>query len=670
MVQLKLLENNPPESPKVSVLVPVFNTSKYLPECLDSLMAQTLGDIEFICLNDGSTDESLAILREYMQRDSRFRIIDKENSGYGSTMNIGLAYARADYVGILESDDYADPQMFEKLLDLAQRRDCDLVKCNYYEHNDDGDVEQRPFDGFPYNVAFDPRKRPWILCILPIIWAALYRKSMIVENGIRFNETPGASFQDTSFVFQCWTTARRVALVSDALIHYRVDNTNSSVKSASKVFEVCGEYATSYEYLKKDDERYQAFGSLIHVAKLGTYKWNYERVDDEGKRAFAERMTEEYRAARLRGELDPDLFGSEDWAIVRDILSGPDTVLAKHPNRLEDLSTTVAKVEAGKTAVSVVVPIYNVERYLEQCLQSICDQTLSNIEIICVNDGSTDSSGDIIAEYADRDSRIKCINKANSGYGDSVNQGIALASGEYIGIVEPDDYIAPEMFSTLVEAAERHGLPDIVKGSYWRVCEACSPSEHLEPAFYLNNFDLVDTPFTLEENADFLLYHPSIWTAIYRKSFLDECNLRFYRIPGSGWADNPFLMDSLVSARSIVYVDEPLYYYREFSAQLSGGLKDPEIIVARWLEMDEIIKRKGVRSPRIIEGHFSRGCAYIQMLDDDFPGDPRAIAGVELMMERIDKEAVRRSRKIIRPFKRAYRRHLEPSDRWRFLLMI
>lgn len=665
---MRIIDNNPSAAPLVSVLVPVYNTAKFLPVCLDSLLSQTLEDIEIICLNDGSTDNSLDILLDYHQRDSRICVVDKPNAGYGATMNLGVSLARAPYVGILESDDFAEPTMFEKLYRFASSQNCDLVKCNYFEHSDGVDVEQRPFDGFPYGQVFDPRENIWILTVLPIIWAALYRKGMLEENGIRFSETPGASFQDTSFVHQSLIAARRFGLLPDPLIHYRVDNAGSSVKSSAKVFEVCGEYAITQDFLRQDPERQAAFGSIIHLMKLNTYKWNYERVDEAGKAAFAGRMCEEFRAADQDGTLDPGFFNEAEWSLIQDIMAGPDVVTARYPETLEE--PMLFGDDMHPLSVSVVLAIYNVEKYLPQCLDSLLGQTFDNIEVICVNDGSTDGSGTVLAEYAARDSRVKVIEKQNSGYGDSMNRGIAAATGDYIGIVEPDDWADASMYETLIRAARRNGLPDIVKGSYWRVCEADTPQEHIEPAIYLHRIPTVGRVFTLDQDADFLLHHPSIWTAIYKRSFLDEFNVRFYPIPGSGWSDNPFLMESLTSARSILYVDEPLYNYREFSAELAGGQTNPEIIAARWLEMDEILKRKGITAPKILEGHYARGCAYIQMLDEDFPHDATAMAGVSLIMERLDPVAICKSRKIIRPFKVAYSRHLDTVRRVPFVLLM
>lgn len=321
-------------TPAVSVLTPVYNVERFLPECLDSLKRQTLKNIEFICINDGSTDGSLDILKSYAQDDPRFRIIDKPNSGYGASMNRGLQAARGEYVGIVESDDFASPDMFKKLYRFAKRHDCDLVKSNYYEHDGSGDRKMKPFDGFRYRRVFDPAEQLAVLRVLPIIWAGLYRRSMLLGNGVRFNETPGASFQDTSFVFQTWASSRRVALLRGAFLHYRVDNAGSSVKSSSKVFEVCGEYAMSEEFIRRDPRRWETFAPTLNAMKLDTYRWNYNRISAECRKGFVDRWVEEFRKAKAEGVLRENSFSEYDWGIVQDLLKGTSSFLEKYREAL------------------------------------------------------------------------------------------------------------------------------------------------------------------------------------------------------------------------------------------------------------------------------------------------------------------------------------------------
>ena len=319
--------------------------------------------------------------------------------------------------------------------------------------------------------------------------------------------------------------------------------------------------------------------------------------------------------------------------------------------------------------VSVIVPIYNVERYLRQCLESIEAQTLGDIEVLCIDDGSTDSSPRIVNEFAARDGRFVAVHKENGGYGKGINTGLSRARGQYVGMVESDDYVDPKMFEHLYAAAKRHSFPDIAKAAYWRVCHADTPREELVPAYYYHQVGHVDTPFALEEDAEFLFHHPSIWTAIYRRAFLNDHGIHMKEVPGAGWVDNPFLMETLAQAKSIVYIDELLYYYREFESGSSSNVKDPSVIYQRWLDMDDIVKRLHITAPRILEGHYDRGCAYIEMLNEGFDTtEPALKANVQKMVDRIDYNAVYRSKKIQQRYKDALQKRVPFKQRMQYRL--
>jgi len=139
--------------PKVSVLVPIFNVESYLRECLDSVVNQTLRSLEIICINDGSTDGSLAIIEEYAKRDDRFVIIDKPNSGYGDSMNQGLQRATGDYIGIVESDDWVESNMFKELYRLAEKHNAQVAKSEFYSYYTT--PEKRGMSGLKSNLIRD-----------------------------------------------------------------------------------------------------------------------------------------------------------------------------------------------------------------------------------------------------------------------------------------------------------------------------------------------------------------------------------------------------------------------------------------------------------------------------------------------------------------------------------
>lgn len=194
----------------------------------------------------------------------------------------------------------------------------------------------------------------------------------------------------------------------------------------------------------------------------------------------------------------------------------------------------------ARPKVSVVVPIYNVEKYLRQCLDSIVNQTLKDIEIICVDDGSTDSSPEIIQEYAAKDSRVKVITKPNSGYGNSMNRGFDLAEGEYVGIVESDDYAELDMFEKLYQRAEKNKL-DVVKSGYYFYYSV--PKERNEKIEIVSKAreGVTFCPATdfraPMEMVEFFNLKPTIWSAIYRREFIRENNIRFRYLRKGGGAE-------------------------------------------------------------------------------------------------------------------------------------
>lgn len=311
--------------------------------------------------------------------------------------------------------------------------------------------------------------------------------------------------------------------------------------------------------------------------------------------------------------------------------------------------------------ISIIIPTYNTEKYLQQCLESIERQTLTNFEAICIDDGSTDSSPAIMDTFAAKDNRFKVVHKQNAGYGAAVNTGLNMALGTYIGIVEPDDYIEPHMYETLYSSASTNSFPDIVKGAYWRVLNADSPQQEIRPANYQHRIKKVNAPFKLEDDAEFLYHHPSIWSAIYKKSFLDSSDIRMPKIPGAGWADNPWMMETLLKAQSIVYVDKCLYFYRETIPGSSSVVKDPSVIYNRWLDMDAILKENPPVSPNILEGHYNRGCSYLKELNERFdPKNKEIKRAVKRMATKIDKKVIENSKSIRPEYKRAFFRAKAP----------
>ncbi len=338
--------------PKISVLMPIYNVERYLREALLSVADQTLRDIEILCINDGSTDDSRAIVAEFCKLDARFRLIDKPNSGYGASMNRGLAEAQGDYIAILEPDDIYEPTALEALYKAAQISDADVTKANYWfywskpqpkdkliqvvkpawfedavqiEHlavgslaigSNNGDAS----DGIACMVA-DPYELPGIFFMIPSIWSALYKRSYLAEHSIRFLETPGASFQDLSFTFKVFAYTHKVCLVNAPILHYRQDNESSSVNDPKKAYCVIEELAeinTVVEALEEPgsgkelgSESISAddyLSQIVYRIAYDNYLWNYQRLAPDVRKAFIQQGADDLRAKQIKGNYNPDFF--------------------------------------------------------------------------------------------------------------------------------------------------------------------------------------------------------------------------------------------------------------------------------------------------------------------------------------------------------------------------
>lgn len=270
---------------------------------------------------------------------------------------------------------------------------------------------------------------------------------------------------------------------------------------------------------------------------------------------------------------------------------------------------------ASNAVISVIVPVYNIAPYLTQCLESICDQTYPHLEILCFDDGSTDDSPRLLDEFAQKDSRIQVIHKANEGYGATCNKGLRTATGTWVAVVEPDDWIEPTMFEDMLTFA--HSFPkadviDVIKTPYWRIVNPDTPQQQKVNCSYRHRIRPKAQPFKIAEAGHLLSHHPSIWSALYRRSFLESKDIAFHEIPGAGWADNPFLIDTLCQAEAIVYLDKPYYCYREETDAKAKqfALSQPLLPFARWNDMTDRLEELGVTEETVWRAHNSRGFTY------------------------------------------------------------
>lgn len=284
--------------PKVSIVVPTYNVEEYLCECLDNLISQTLENIEIICVDDGSTDRSPEILCQYAEKDKRIKIISKNNSGYGNTMNVGIKAATGEYLGIVEPDDYVDTKMYKELSELADETGADILKSDFYRFVNENDGVVRTYNQLTkiagyYNRMIDPTEEQTVFKFIMNTWSGVYRLSFLKEHNIYHNETPGASFQDNGFWFQGFCLSHNVFFSDKPYYMNRRDNPNSSVKNKSKVY--CANI--EYEFIKKflvDQNLYETFKN-VYVMKLWHNCWfTYNRIANEFKLQYLKKVSEDF----------------------------------------------------------------------------------------------------------------------------------------------------------------------------------------------------------------------------------------------------------------------------------------------------------------------------------------------------------------------------------------
>ncbi|MBO7244764.1 MAG: glycosyltransferase [Alphaproteobacteria bacterium] len=310
--------------PKISVIVPVYNVEKFLPKCLDSILNQTFKDFEVIILDDGSTDKSAKILDEYAKKETRFKIIHKENSGYGSSMNLGISQATGDYISIVEPDDFIDETMFEKLYSIANKEKADVVKSNYYSFVT-ATNKSTPKIGIKEDTKISNPNIKDILTLLklgPTIWTALYRRAFLVQNNIQFLNSPGASYQDLGFNFKTLIMAKKIALTNQAYYHYRTDNEGSSVKNPNKIFCVCDEFKEIERYIKEQN-KYEELKTILPIAKYSNYMWNYKRLPFKAKLKFLEVFQTEFSMYQQEGLLSPTTLGKKKYKRLQKLIKNP-----------------------------------------------------------------------------------------------------------------------------------------------------------------------------------------------------------------------------------------------------------------------------------------------------------------------------------------------------------
>lgn len=252
--------------PKVSIIVPIYNVEKYLNRCIQSLLGQTLKEIEIILVDDGSPDKCPSMCEEYAKVDSRIKVIHKQNEGLGLARNSGLEIATGEYVAFVDSDDYVEKTMFATLYTTASKKDLDVIYCGFYKQNIDGTFKRiSECETYTeYNKINIQRLIPDFIASEPYckneykhdmsVWHSIYKNKIIKNNHLQFVSERIYSSEDIPFQIDFLKRAEKIAFIPDNFYYYCYNNTSLTKKVNKERFQLIkSTYELISEKVKEED---------------------------------------------------------------------------------------------------------------------------------------------------------------------------------------------------------------------------------------------------------------------------------------------------------------------------------------------------------------------------------------------------------------------------------
>lgn len=500
---------------KVSVIIPIYNVESYVEECINSVRNQSLTDIEIICVNDKGTDDSWEIVKRMAKEDSRIILIENDcNRGLSYTRNHGLGAAKGEYIYFLDSDDYIVPDCLMKLYQNAVQENLEIqiFEAEFvYESEELRPIFSKNPSSFKveYNEIYDGKSLfvKWmdVWDWMPSQPRFFYSRDFLMKNNLSFVE--GMLHEDEIFTFDVLMNAVRIRIVNEKLFcrRFRKDSI-MTVRPVMNHFRGCILILQHvYKYLLNLKSDFSTFENSIkfYMSKIASNARNkYHNIEDT-----------------------PD----------------------KTPE------------------ISVIIPCYNVEKYIEECLNSVILQSIWNIEIICINDGSSDNTLSLLNKFERIDPRINVYNlEENRGQSVARNVGLSMASGKYIYMLDADDYIVDGAFEELLQYAEKDDADVIAFENQQFSDNPVFGEKAKEVLFsykgYAGTFRGTDA-FSILISRDII--SPSVPTYMIKKDYIDNLGLRF--IENIIHEDIGFILEMLVFSKITVLINKP-YFMRRFRA--------------------------------------------------------------------------------------------------------
>ena len=605
--------------PKISVIIPVYNAENYLRDCLDSVLRQSLTELEILCVDDGSTDNSLAILREYEQQYSNIKVLTQKNQFAGVARNTGMKAATGEYLAFLDADDTLVPDSLQQLYDVAVKHDLDFVKGGVLQV--DMHTEETQHSAYWSNKRFPKLYRVISFTDMPkemiVIGDApfngLYKTAFIRQHGIVFNKLRCCN--DSSFFIGCLVSGRRIMITDIPVVYYKINQSKSLVSVRAFHFEC---QIAAYYLAKEQSLKTNPHLSRIICQKflISVFYWYY-RLLAQGQNIYQmHRILKEFILQYDMEDVGQDFvekFGYRDYFWTLRNLCLPHSL---ERNEKTEQERCVAK--DFRSLVSVIMPVYNAQSYLCEAVESVLTQSLSSLELICIDDGSTDGSLSILQAYAAEDKRVVVLQQQHAYAGAARNKGISQARGDYIAFLDADDVMeANYLQALLAKAMETQADMVVSPYSSWQGGAKKTMLANSVRRDYLPRerdvFHYKDIPHHI-----FNITFGGPGGTFYRTEFLRSIKTRFLEIRRS--EDFYFIFTSMLQADRIAVVETAEYLRRTNVPQSLEHTKDETPLL--FLEAMNLWKKE-----LIAQGYYQAvKQSFLNWALDQFTYNLRAVA--------------------------------------------
>lgn len=382
--------------PLVTVIMPSLNVSRYIRTCMDSVVGQSLHDLEILCIDAGSIDGTLEILKEYAQSDNRIQVLQSDVKSYGKQINMGIEQARGKYIAIVETDDYIDLHMYEKLYSIAEEHQLDFVKADFLGFRvlrngnilyDEGRVW--PNDEI-YGKVLAVADYPELYVRDVNIWKGLYSRNFLKNNDIRLNETPGAAFQDIGFCHLFLLYAKRGMYVKDMLYFYRRDNAESSSNRPYGLLYAYQEYKR-LSCLPVKGENTELFYHYFYIRMTYVFMGEYEKAlgyvpDLEKKlREAVSWFKNKLKTGIQQKQITERDIGEKTWVRLNQLINQEEQFAAEWREK-KNAGEKAQEALLHKIGERQVI-IFGCGHYGRECLL-FCDNNKNNIAAFSDNNSS------------------------------------------------------------------------------------------------------------------------------------------------------------------------------------------------------------------------------------------------------------------------------------------